>query len=244
MLEFLGNIILPSNLSILFLIVGVILVINRKRRRAGWIMFALSATIYVIFGTGIISTWLLGTLENRYTSLASTEGLQDVKCIVILAGYAERHEELPLSSEVNFASAYRLMEGLRIVHLLPGSEILISGGGEVPGIMRELLASMGLPEQRISIDNHSNNTHESAENVKTLMGGEKFILITSAGHMPRAIGAFVKAGMDPVPAPTNFMSVRERRFMDYLPAPHHLVYADLAVHEYLGMAWYRLTGKM
>jgi len=40
------------------------------------------------------------------------------------------------------------------------------------------------------------------------------------------------------------MSVRERRFMDYLPAPHHLVYADLAVHEYLGMAWYRLTGKM
>jgi uncharacterized SAM-binding protein YcdF (DUF218 family) len=76
------------------------------------------------------------------------------------------------------------------------------------------------------------------------MGGEKFILITSAGHMPRAIGAFVKAGMDPVPAPTNFMSVRERRFMDYLPAPHHLVYADLAVHEYLGMAWYRLTGKM
>lgn len=244
MLQFLGHILLPSNLIILFLIVGVILVITRKRRRAGWIMFALSATIYVIFGTGIISTWLLGSLENRYTSLASTEGLQDVKRIVILAGYGERHAGLPPSSEVNFASAYRLMEGLRFVQLLPDANILVSGGGAVPGIMKGLMVSMGLSEQRISIDNHSNNTHESAENVKKLTGGEMFILITSAGHMPRAMGAFVKAGMNPVPAPTNFMSVRERRFMDYLPSPRHLVYADLAVHEYLGMVWYRLTGKM
>lgn len=103
---------------------------------------------------------------------------------------------------------------------------------------------MGLSEQRISIDDHSNSTHESAENVKKIMGGGKFILVTSAGHMPRAMGAFVKAGMNPVPAPTNFMSVKERRFMDYLPSPRHLLYADLAVHEYLGIALYRLTGKM
>jgi uncharacterized SAM-binding protein YcdF (DUF218 family) len=244
MIECLGNILLPSNLVILFFIVGVIMVITRKRRRAGWTMFAVSAAVYVIFGTGILSTWLLGTLENRYTSLASTEGLQDVKCIVVLAGYGERHAGLTPSSEVNFASAYRLIEGLRVVHLLPEAEILISGGGAVPGIMKGLLASMGLPEQRISIDNRSNNTHESAENVKKLTGGEKFILITSAGHMPRAMAAFRKAGINPVPAPTNYMSIKERRFMDYLPAPRHLVYADLAVHEYLGMAWYRLTGKM
>jgi uncharacterized SAM-binding protein YcdF (DUF218 family) len=94
------------------------------------------------------------------------------------------------------------------------------------------MVSLGLSEQRISIDNSSNNTHESAENVKMLIGGERFILVTSAGHMPRAMGAFTKAGMNPVPAPTNYMSVKERRFMDYLPSPLHLVYADLAVHEY------------
>lgn len=239
-----GNILLPSNLIILFFIVGVFLVITRKRRRSGVIMLGLSAVVYVIFGTGILSTWLLGTLEHRYRPLASPSGLQDAKRIVILAGYAERQAGLPPSSEVNFASAYRLIEGMRILHLLPDSEILISGYGEVPGIMKGLLASMGLPVQRIFIENRSNSTHESAEHVKQLIGGEKFILVTSAGHMPRAMGAFTKAGMNPVPAPTNFMSVRERRFMDYLPSPRHLVYADLAVHEYLGIAWYRLTGKM
>jgi hypothetical protein len=120
MLEFLGNIILPSNLSILFLIVGVILVINEKE--GGPVDYVRPVCDHLRhFWNGDHIHLALGTLENRYTSLASTEGLQDVKCIVILAGYAERHEELPLSSEVNFASAYRLMEGLRIVHLLPGS---------------------------------------------------------------------------------------------------------------------------
>jgi uncharacterized SAM-binding protein YcdF (DUF218 family) len=244
MLEFVGNILLPSNLIILFFIIGAFLVITRKRRRAGLIMFSLSAAVYVIFGTGILSTWLLGTLEHRYRPLTSTEGLQDVKRIVILAGYGERHAGLPPSSEVNFASAYRLLEGLRIVHQLPDAEILISGGGEVPGIMKGLLASTGLTEQRISIDNRSNNTHESAENVEKLMAGKNFILVTSAGHMPRAIEVFAKAGMNPVPAPTNYMSVKEPRFMDYLPSPRSLDCADLAVHEYLGMAWYRLMGKM
>ncbi len=244
MLECLGNILLPSNLIIMFFIVGAILVITRKRKRAGWILFALSVAVYVIFGTGILSTWLLGTLENRYKSLTSTEGLQDVKRIIILAGYGERHAGLPPSSEVNFASAYRLMEGLRIHLLLSDSQILISGAGEVPGIMMSVMTVMGVQEQRIAIESASGSTHESAENVKKLMGGERFILVTSAGHMPRAMGAFAKAGMHPVPAPTNFMSIKERRFMDYLPAPRHLVNADLAIHEYLGMAWYRLTGKL
>ena len=244
MAEFIKQIILPSNLVLLFLAAGIILLLARRRKRAGLISISLGAAIYIFFATGVISLWLLGSLEHRYGPLSSAANLQDVKRIVILAGYAERHEGLPLTSEVNFASAYRLMEGLRIAHLLPEAQILISGGGEVPEIMERLLASMGLSERRIAIENSSNNTHESAENVKRLLGGERFILVTSAGHMHRAMRVFAKEGTNPVPAPTNYMSVKERRFMDYLPSPRHLVYADLAVHEYLGMAWYRLTGKM
>lgn len=244
MTEFIRNILIPSNLINIFFIVGIILLITRKRKRPAVIMFALSAAVYFIFGTGVISLWLLGNLEHRYKPLASIEGLGDVKTIVILAGHAEKQPGLPLSSEVNFASAYRLIEGLRIIHLLPNTKILISGRDEVPGIMKDLLASMGLPGLRIIIDNQSRNTHESAVNVRRFLDQEDFILVTSAGHMPRAMETFRKAGMHPVPAATNYMSVKERRFIHYLPSPHHLVYADLAIHEYLGMAWYRLTGKM
>ena len=82
---------------------------------------------------------------------------------------------LPLSSEVNFASAYRLMEGLRIAHLLPNTEILISGRGDVPGIMKELLVAMGLSSRRIVIDNQSGSTHESCRKCQRVLDqGEKF----------------------------------------------------------------------
>jgi len=244
MTEFIGNILIPSNLIIIFFVVGILLLITRKRKRPAMIMFALSAVIYFIFGTGIIALWLLGTLEHRYKPLASIEGLREFKTIVILAGHAEKRSGLPLSSEVNFASAYRLIEGLRIIHQLPDTKILISGRDEVPGIMKDLLVSMGLPSQRIIIDNQSSNTHESAVNVRQILDQDDLILVTSAGHMPRAMETFRKAGMNPVPAPTNYMSVKERRFIHYLPSPNHLVYADLAVHEYLGMAWYRIAGRM
>ena len=244
MTEILKDIVTPSNLIVCLSVAGIILLIFKRSRRSALFIIGICTISYLILGTGIISMWLLGTLEHRYKPLASTEGLPDVKKIVILAGYAEKHTELPMSSEVNFASAYRLMEGLRIVHLLPATEILISGGGDVPGIMKELLVVMGLPSQRIIIDNQSSNTHESAVNVRRILDQDNFILVTSAGHMPRAMGAFRKAGMSPVPAPTNYMSVKERRFIHYLPSPHHLVYADLAVHEYLGMAWYRIAGRM
>jgi uncharacterized SAM-binding protein YcdF (DUF218 family) len=244
MTEFIKNILVPSNLVIIFFVVGLILLITRKRKRPAMIMFALSAVVYIIFGTGVIALWLLGSLEHRYKPLVSIEGVRAFKTIVILAGHAEKQPGLPLSSEVNFASAYRLIEGLRIIHLLPDTKILISGRGEVPGIMKDLLASMGLPGQRIIIDNQSSNTHESAVNVRRILDQDDFVLVTSAGHMPRAIETFRKAGMNPVPAPTNYMSVKERRFIHYLPSPHHLVYADLAVHEYLGMAWYRIADRM
>jgi len=244
MTDILKNIVTPSNLIISLSVVGIIMLLFKRSRRSARLIIGICITSYLILGNGIISLWLLGTLEHRYKPIASTAGLQDVKMIVILAGYAERHAGLPLSSEVNFASAYRLIEGLRIAQMMPNTEILLSGGGDVPGIMKELLAAMGLVGRRIVIDNKSGSTLESAENVKELIGGEKFILVTSAGHMHRAIGTFQKVGMNPVPAPTNYMSVKERRFMDYLPSPHHLIYADLAMHEYLGMAWYRLTDKM
>lgn len=244
MAEFIKEIILPSNLVLIFLVAGFIMLATRRKRRAGVILLSSGAAVYVFFATGVISLWLLGTLEHRYGSLSSAQHLQDVKRIVLLAGYAERHEGLPITSEVNFASAYRLMEGLRIARLLPEAQVLISGGSNVPGIMMAVLTAMGVEPQRITIESGSGSTHESAENLKGIIGGERMILVTSAGHMPRAMGVFTKAGMNPVPAPTNYMSVRERRFMDYLPSPRHLVYADLAVHEYLGMAWYRLTGKM
>jgi len=69
-------------------------------------------------------------------------------------------------------------------------------------------------------------------------------LVTSAGHMRRAVGVFSKKGVVPIPAPTDYMLPRKARHASWTTNAVHLQASDIAVHEYLGIAWYRLTGRL
>lgn len=237
-------IILPSNLITLFFVSGIILLITGKIKRVAFVLLCAAAGIYFFFATGPVSFWLLKNLEYQYPSLVELNKLKEVNTIVILAGYAETDPNLPLSSEVNSPSAFRIIEALRLYRILPDAEILISGQGDVPEIMKRLLVSIGVPTHRIMVESQSSDTHESAVNVHKIVGAKRFVLVTSAGHMPRAMRSFQKLGMKPVPAPTNYMSKKNWLAIRYLPSPLHLEYSDLAVHEYLGILWYRLMNRL
>ena len=244
MFEIIKAFFIPSNLILTFSLAGIILFLLRKSKRIAIGLISAALVAYVFLGTGFISLWLLGNLESRYPSLKAVDGLKGVNEIVVLTGYAETDPALPPSSEVNAASAFRLLETMRISNSLPEAQILISGGKDVPGIMRQLLVSLGVPESRIAVEDQSDNTFESAVQVARILKGKTCILVTSAGHMPRAMGSFKKQGMNPIPAPTHFMSIKQFRWSHYLPSPLHLGYSDLAVHEYLGIIWYRLTNRI
>ena len=240
MFDIIKALILPSALITSACIIGAFFLFFRKLRRVGIFLLAVSGILYAVLGSGPISFWLIGNLENRYPPLTISEELRKIDTIVILAGHAERDSLIPLSSRVNAASAYRVMEGLRLFKAFPETNILISGGWEVPQILKDLLISLGVPADRVSIENESNNTYESTLNVQKRIGNKSFILVTSAGHMPRAMSLFHNFGMDPVPAPTHHMSVKNYRWIAYLPSPLHLTYSDFAIHEYVGIVWYRL----
>ena len=235
---------IPSNLILFFSLAGIILLLLRKNKRIAMGLISAAFIAYIFLGTGFISLWLLDNLESRYPSLKAVDGLKGVNEIVVLTGYAEADPALPPSSEVNAASAFRLLETIRISNSLPEAKILISGGKDVPGVMKKLLVSLGVPESRIAVENQSSNTFESAVQVTKMLKEKTFILVTSAGHMPRAMGSFKKQGMNPIPAPTHFMSVKKFRLSHCLPSPLHLGYSDLAVHEYFGIIWYRLTNRI
>jgi uncharacterized SAM-binding protein YcdF (DUF218 family) len=243
MFEIIKAIIIPSNLILILSVAGGIFFLFKIKKRIAGGLIGAALILYLFFGTGIISFWLLGTLETRYPRFKEADGLKGVRKIVVLTGYAETDPALPPSSEVNFASAFRVLETRRIFNFLPGANVLITGGGDVPTIMRNLMVSLGIPQSRIILENQSSNTLESAIQVQKMLKGKKFILVTSAGHMPRAMGAFRKLGMNPIPAPTNFISVKKIRLIHFFPSPLHLEYSDLAVHEYFGIAWYRLTNR-
>jgi len=233
----------PSNLIFLFAAAGFACLATRRRRSA--LRFLTAALLFYMFlGTSVLSSWITSSLEKQYPRVQSAGDLRGAKLIVVLAGYAEKHPELPLSSCVNSPSAYRLMEALRISRMLPESAVLISGKGQVPTVMRELLVSMGAPAGSIQVDGDSGNTYESAINVKRLADGRQIALVTSAGHMPRAMRSFRKIGLNPAPAPTNHMRMLRYRIADFLPSPVQLAYSDLVIREYMGMLWYRFTDRI
>jgi len=244
MIEALKYFIFPSNLILLFILIGTVLIFIKKTRKWAILFFGIALTNYIIFGSGPISFRLLGGLEYRFSPFDLSKHSKDVEIIVVLAGHAENDPKISLSSRVNNASAFRLIETITIVDKIPNAAIWISGPKEVPEVMKRLLVRMGLDSKQIFIEKKSSSTYESALNLKPWLKSQKFILVTSAGHMPRAMAVFHKQGLTPLPAPTQFLSRKNYLAISYLPSPLHLYYSDLAIHEYLGILWYKLTDKL
>jgi uncharacterized SAM-binding protein YcdF (DUF218 family) len=236
--------ILPSNLIIIFSVLGVIFFLVKKTRKSSIYLLLTSLAIYIIFATGPVSFWLLGTLEYEHPYIERIDAIKDIEYIVVLTAFAEEDSLLPLSSRLNDASAFRLLEVLSIFNDIPHSNIIITGNEEPSFIMKEMLISAGINQDKIIIENNSDNTFESAINVNALINNKPFILITSAGHMPRTIRVFNKLGMRPTPAPTHYLTKKNNLAISYLPSPLHLRYSDLAIHEYAGILWYRLTNRI
>lgn len=197
-----------------------------------------------MFGFGPTARLLLENLEYSHRQLNDFKNIGDIGDIVILAGYAEHDPEIPLSSQVNDASLFRLMEAKRIYSKLENSKIIITGYNPVPHLMREVLVLTGVSEEDIEIEINSKNTYESAVNIKRILRNRKIVLVTSAGHMIRAMGVFKKQGFDPVPAPTDFIIKKNSTNINYFPIPRNLHYSDLAVHEYLAILWYKFKNRM
>lgn len=242
MLQIIKFLLIPSNLVIIMVVIGVLLFFVKKLRKLSRYLLLGAVVIYLIFATGPVSFWLLGKLEYKYPYLKDTTDVKDVEYIVVLAAYADEDQNLPLSSRVNGSAAFRLMEALKIHREIPESKIIISGSERVAGVMKEVLVSVGMDEALILIENAAFNTFGSAQNVKKIVGDKKIILVTSAGHMPRSMMVFRKAGMEPVPAPTDYLTFKNYMAISYLPSPLHLQNSDLAVHEYIGIVWYLIRG--
>jgi len=132
-----------------------------------------------------------------------------------------------------------------------GKPVLVSGGPADPSSQASLAEVMadtmerdfGVPVRWIEdrSDNTRTNALLSAEKLRQ-EGIERIYLVTHAWHMPRALFAFQEAGLEVVPAPTRFESRSTIEPQDFVPSPKALLATFYAVHEWLGIAWYRLRG--
>jgi uncharacterized SAM-binding protein YcdF (DUF218 family) len=92
----------------------------------------------------------------------------------------------------------------------------------------------------------SRNTEENATLSKALAGpkpGERWLLVTSAYHMPRSVGLFRRAGFAVEPYPVDWRTSRENLLTPFNLAGEGLERTDLAIREWMGLAAYRISGK-
>ena len=232
----------PSGLAYLLFALGLLAALKARWRKLSWGLLAVSGAITIVFSTGSVATALLSPLEYEYPAVHDTRTHQGIRHIVVLTGYAAADPDMPLTGRLHWASAYRVMMALQLQHGgCHGCDVIVSGEPTTARIMGESLLALGLPKERLTLETNSLTTAESAANLAPMLK-EPFFLVTSAGHLRRSLAVLHKQGLRPVPVPTDYQGPKDWRDADEHPSPQSLMTSDLAVHEYIGLFWYRLKG--
>ena len=234
----------PSGFATLMFMAGAVALLVRRMRPWAFGLFAASAAVVVVFSSGLVAALLLGPLESSFPPLRDPRDFPQVQLISVLTAYAVDDPEVPLSAQMNAPSALRVLEAANLWAARPDCTVVVTGSSPAAHVMARQLRSLGVPDDRLEVDGDSDSTSESADYLKTVARGRPMFLVTSAGHMRRAVGTFRRRGMTPVPAPTDYRLTKSRVDVLWTTSPSNLQSSDLAVHEYLGLAWYRLTGNL
>ncbi|WP_456430710.1 YdcF family protein [Thermosulfuriphilus sp.] len=234
----------PSGLVFVFLMVGFILLPLRKHR--GWGQFAvfLALATYYFFGIGPVVNLLLRPLETRYQSPEIKE-LSQADTVVVLTSYIAPDKRSFLD-RLDCESLARLIYALKLHQRLDHLELIFVGAGHIvdndsPGaqVMAWVAEELGVPRDKIRYIEGPQDTAETAKTMASILSERRFILLTSAVHMPRSVYLFKREGLNPIPYPCHYLAGGGKLSpFSFFPHPANLARADLAVHEYLGLAWY------
>lgn len=242
----------PSNLIAVLIMIGSILLATRFRR-AGFRIVMAGVVALLLFGYSPLSNLLLLPLSERFPAWQENSRAPDG--IVVLGGAIDSDSTVTRGSLEMDASAERVFAMLRLARKYPNAKIVFSGGSgsivqgrepEAP-IAGALLAEFGIVPDRVVLEGKSRTTWENAVFTRDLVQrkpNERWILVTSAFHMPRSIGAFRRAGFDIEAYPVDWRTGGWRDAgsnFDRLSAG--LARVDVALHEWIGLVAYWLTDR-
>jgi uncharacterized SAM-binding protein YcdF (DUF218 family) len=248
-----GVILAPSNLLIGVGIVGLILLLSRFASLGRKLVVA-SVLLLAICGFSPIGNLLLYPLESRFPVWDDTPGPPDG--IIVLGGAIEPDLSAVHGTAVFGPSIDRIIAAAELAHRYPNARIVFSGGNaslDSSDAAREadfalpVFEGFGFSRDRLIMERRSRNTEENAEFSKALVSpkqGERWLLVTSAYHMPRAVGIFRKAGFKVEPYPVDWRTggranlLRPSRFFI-----GGIGRVDTALREWMGLIAYRITGR-
>src|SRR5581483_10462613 len=179
-----------------------------------------------------------------------------VSGIVVLGGGEDARVWAGRHTHALNEAGERFTEALALARRFPSARIVFTGGAveivSAPKIgadaARAVFADLGLGEgDRLILESRARDTWENAVLVKALVApkpGERWLLLTSAWHMPRAMGVFRRAGFAVEAWPVDYRTADAWDAVRLFDAPSDgLKRLDTAVREWVGLVAYRLTGR-
>lgn len=233
---------------------GTILLFTRRWRLGrGLLALALGGGVLLALLAG--ARQLAGPLESRF---AHPEPLPPrIDGIIVLGGSISPVINAT-TGEVRVGSAFeRVLAFMTLAERYPKAKLVYSGGsgalwGDQPkeaDAARHLLSSIGFDVGRVVFESRSRNTVENALFSKELVSplpGENWVLVTSALHVPRAVGVFRKAGWPVIAYPVDYLYDHSLPLSADIRKDPVGGYWDLSgpAHEWAGLVYYYLLGRI
>jgi uncharacterized SAM-binding protein YcdF (DUF218 family) len=247
--KLIGQLLLPPADLVLLGVIGML----TWRRWWGKSLVILSFSLLWLLSTEPVRDGLIAPLEDDYPPLAvnASLGSPATTAIVLFGGgiYAKAPEyggvdalRMSALSRTVYAADLALRTGLSVY---PSGGLPLTGKAEPEGsVMRRWLMRLGVPPEHIVMENAATTTWENASRLKELLqahGIHRVVLVTSAWHMPRSVWSMRSQGMLVIPAPCDYRQERlPYGVLSYLPDQDVLSDSCQALHEYLGLLWYRI----
>ncbi len=237
----------PANLLVIGLVLSLIGV--WLKRRWGTAILALCTTAAVIICVWPVGDWMMLPLERRFPVLDPLP--HHVDGIVVLGGAVRLSWSYNVGLPGLNKYAERMTETVALAHHYPDARIVFTGGNRrrfsESDVARLFFRQQGIDLARVTLEDQSHSTYDNAVLTRKLVDpkpGETWILVTSAAHMPRAMGSFRKAGWtDIVPCPVDFKEARYFRPNTSFAFGVNLDKLDEAGREWVALISYYLRGR-
>lgn len=236
----------PLGTALLLGLLGWLLVAQQHPgfNRWGRRMVVLAGLWLTVWSLPVVSEALRGAIEAQ-AGERQWQRLPEAPAVVVLGGGVSGPRP-PLRPDPDLGrSADRLWYAARLYHAGKAPIVVVSGGvvrtgdGSEAQAMWRVLRDLGVPESAIRMEEHSTDTGGNAAQVVRLLRGsgiDKPLLVTSALHMPRAVGEFSRAGLSVTPAPTDFeVTDAPQDVLQWLPSADALDSSGRAFKELLGL---------
>ena len=228
--------------------------------RTTWVRRFSFLTVLLLFltATPILSSMYMALLEAQYPPFkpATTSKFD---AVVVLAGGVFQKGSLRPADDASEASRQRTACGVSLWQQNLAPTLLLTGGDATilrtgpleSHEMKRWALRLGVPESAILVEEQSRTTYENAVQTKAILGAGRILLVTSAYHLPRAVGLFEKQGFVVTPVACGYESQHtpqqawaQRTLFDFLPTTRALLTTTQAVDEVAGIIVYWLAGKL